>query len=115
MNSKVAQLNIPAIWKPIPSDEVNVRVYEDTFPYSDNRQLNVATNDKPIYRYAKNYGIDGLRFSLCLFTDEKNEDTIMKYLHRVYEKMDKQQVGMALMNATSSNFTYIEDKYEVVR
>jgi len=110
-NKKVATLNVPAMWLPIPGSGMNVRVYKSSFPYQLNGSLGVASDDKPVFRYAMNFVLDGLAFSLCLFTDDQSKTKVGKYFKHLSEKLTKQDVGKALVTATSSSFTYLEESY----
>lgn len=107
---KLATLNTPAIWTPIPSDLMSVRKYE-AFPYEDDKGFpSSATAKNPVYRYAMNFTSYGLDYSLCMFSKESSESKIKSYFNKLSKSLDKSLVTSSIAGANATTFTYVENE-----
>jgi hypothetical protein len=78
-------LNKPAIYRPIPANELNIATYKN-YPHYRNSESNIMTSNT-IYRYAKNYTFNKIPYSLCMISDSNDAK-------RVEEFLDKQSKGL---------------------
>jgi hypothetical protein len=107
MNKKVATLNVPAIWRRIPTDKMNTRKY-DAFPYEQDGEVKSASSNNPVTRYAQNFTKGELSFSLCMFSDETSKTKVEAYFKKLVKDLTESQVSMALVKASGSSFMYLE-------
>lgn len=81
-------LNQVAIWLPMKSEELDVKVYND-YPYSTRAGIIMSASAmKPVIRYAKNYYIEDAKFSLCMISTEKNQSNVEAFLDETAKKID---------------------------
>lgn len=110
---KLVELNKPALWRSIRSDEVSVRHYSQGYPHSKNGIALVSGDQSPaVVRYAKNYKKFNKDFSLCMFTYEKDISKVESFFESLVKIIKKSDINEALVEATASNFKYIDVLYE---
>lgn len=79
---KVHNLNQVAVWVPMKSDELDIKVFTE-YNFSHKGIIHQASTLKPVYRYAKNYYDGTNKFSLCMITDEKDTEAIDAFFNKV--------------------------------
>lgn len=99
-----------ALWRPKINDAFTVRTSAIGTPYREkNGARQIAT--KPIYRYAKTYGVkDGkaeLKFSLFVRTLSTDSKAVEEKLDEVAEKITAAQAREAITNPVYSAFEYL--------
>lgn len=108
-----AILNRPAIWRPIPTDLLSVRTYRSSLPVQEGSLMTVATHDRPIYRYAQNFTSGKVRFSVCMFSDEKRKTVIAKYFKQLAKTLTEADAAKIVLGATNDKLDYMATTYEV--
>lgn len=105
----IIKSNKPAISKAINDKELNIRVYYVNYRYlNDNKIISVATNEAPVYRYAKNYSIDGNDYSIIMISTDENAKKVEDFFDKLAKKQDIKKIKKDL----SSSFTYLDDTYK---
>jgi len=105
-------LNRLCVWAKIPTDGLYSKKYTSNRTYSVGRELGVASTDKPVYAYAKNYKKSKLDFSLFMYSDSSDEKVIEEFFDKSISKVTAQVVADALVIASSNNFEYTELEFK---
>jgi len=109
---KTIELNRPALWRPIRSDQVSIRKYSAAYPYQiQSGVIARSTVSKPVVRYAKNFRKHRTDFSLFLFTHETDIAKVEKFFIYVVNKLKKEDISETLKTADMSNFKYMNTYY----
>lgn len=106
---KLPRLGEIAVWGKLPLG-LSQRKYTANRTYTINGITDVATEQTPVYRYAKGYERSGARFSLFIFTTESDANKIEALFDTTAKKLKKTEISQALAKASSSDFVYIGDK-----
>lgn len=69
----------------------------------------MVLSDKPIFRYAKTYERDGVKFLLFVRTFRDNMAVIEKELDEVAESLETNFIREALSRCTMYNFEYLNN------
>lgn len=110
---KIVNLNKPALWRPIRNEDTSIRKYSGGYPYlSEGGIVSQSTPLEPVIRYAKNYEKFDLKFSLFIFSSEKDNDKIENFLTTQVKKLTKSEISETLITASASNFTYLDTMYK---
>lgn len=100
-------LNKIAIWKAHGSKKLTKRVAPTGTQYLEpNSPIYRNANDKSIIRYAKDYKIGKINYSLFLRTFSEDQTTVEKALDAVAAKLEKAYVLEATHAAGFDNFVY---------
>lgn len=110
-SKKVATLNVPALWSPIPVKGMVKKVYTERLPFERDGELQIASEEQSVIRYAKNFKIGSLEFSLFMFSDESNQSKVSKFFTDLTKELTPEQIGGALSVASSAKFTYLDNVY----
>lgn len=89
---KPHDLNSLYLWLPMNTNELSIKSYAEGYPYRHKGILFQSNLTTPIYRYAKNYIIDGKKFSLCLISTEKDTTKMEKWLDEQAKKIDSKEI-----------------------
>ena len=109
---KMVELNRPALWRPIRSDETSIRKYSGAYPYVTQGGVAAQSSlSKPVIRYAKNFTKFKTDFSLFMFSDESDLTKVESYFTAQVKKLKKTDVTETLMVASMSNFKYLDTYY----
>ena len=106
---KLPRLGEIAVWGKLPLG-LSQRKYTANRTYTINGITDVATEQCPVYRYAKGYERAGVRFSLFVFTTETDASEMESMLDTIAKKLKKAEIAQALAKASSSEFVYIGEK-----
>lgn len=68
-----------ATWLPMNTNELDVKVFTD-YHYTQGGIMVSASQLKPVLRYAKNYNLNGKRYSLCIITLEQDTKAMELWL-----------------------------------
>ena len=102
--------NKPAISKPINNTELSIKAYLANYRYLNNQELiSTASNDTPLFRYAKNYIQNNTTYSLIMISTDNNAKAISVYFDQLSEKI-KTTVNIKKI-LTSEVFSYLDEFY----
>lgn len=99
-------LNQIAIWQPCGSKELNVRKSPSGQQYREPNSVIYKNSIKPLIRYAKDYAVKKVKFSLFLRTDCEDEEKVESALDYFAKQITKEYALEATETASMSNFTY---------
>lgn len=99
-------LNQIAIWKPCGAKKLNSRKSPVGQQYREKDSPVYKMATKPLIRYAKDYKIGKVEFSLFLRTDCENSAQVEFTLDYVAKQLTKDYVLRATANASASVFEY---------
>lgn len=99
-------LNQIAIWRPCGAKELNVRKSPAGRQYREPNAVVYKQSAKPLTRYAKDYTIKKVSFSLFLHTECDNAEKIESALDYYSSKITKEYALQATATATSAAFEY---------
>lgn len=99
-------LNQIAIWQPCGAKAVSVRKSPIGQKYREPNGVVYKITDKPLYRYAKDYTVKKVAFSLFLRTDCDNEKLVENALDTYAKQITKEYALNATANATIDIFEY---------
>lgn len=97
-----------AIWKADFHKGYTVRTIPMNTTYKDKNGL-YNKNDKPMYRYAKNYKAGKTEFVLFVRTYEKDMAKVEKQLDKVAKKITEEKAKAVVALATIDNFQYLDE------
>lgn len=110
-------INRVAIWSPKASDKLTTRRNPIGSAYRTKDSNIVQGAETPVYRFAKNYEVDGQKFCLFVRTLKNDAATIEKELDDAAQKFDKDYISKVkvLFSANPLHFEYtdyyiLEDK-----
>lgn len=106
------KLNTLSIWAAIPVDGMYSKKYISNRTYSIDNDYGVASVNKPIYAYAKNLKRSKLDFSLFMYSDSPNQETIEKFFNESVKSIKTELITEALVIASSNNFKYTDIKFK---
>lgn len=106
---KYVEVNTPAIYRKLRSDGVLKRSYTGGYPYLSNGVLMQSSIARPIYSYGKNFKRFGKEFSLFMWTNERNQDSVEDHFSKVAKSLRRDQI-MSVLNNTNG-FLYVEPRY----
>lgn len=101
-------LNKVAIWRARNNENFTKRPAPLGTRYREDSSPIYKNAEKPIIRYAKDYTIQKVKYSLFLRTFCEDEKAVEKALDAVAKKLDKTYVLESTYNADFSNFTYTD-------
>lgn len=99
-------LNQIAIWQPCGSKELNIRKSPSGQQYLEPNGVVYKNSIKPLIRYAKDYEVKKVKFSLFLRTDCEDEAKVEAALDYYAAQVTKKEALEATSTASMSNFTY---------
>lgn len=107
---KVIELNRPAVSNRLSIKELSIRPYVAQMMYMDGSKIiQQATPEKPVYRLAKDYEVDGLQFGLNLLTDDNDAGKAEKYMDKIAKGFKRDEVRDLL--GRSQPFVYLNKRY----
>ncbi len=97
-----------AIWRPLGFDKLMTRPSPlgEKYQTVDSPVFKLAT--KPLIRYAKDYKIGKIEYSLFVRTFCEDEKAVEKALDAAAKKLDKAYVLEAVYGATMTEFKYTD-------
>lgn len=95
-------LNQVAIWRSIPSQELDIRAYIN-YSYLENSIIKNSGMNK-IYRYAKNYSFKDRNYCLIIVTTESDTKKIEKFLDETSKSIKEKQI--------TGSLTYLDNMYK---
>lgn len=99
-------LNQIAIWKPCGAKKLNVRKSPVGQQYREKDAVVYKKATKPLIRYAKDYTIGKVGFSLFLRTDCEDAGKVEAALDKFAKQITKEYALQSTANATASVFEY---------
>jgi len=107
---KVIRLNTPAVSSQLNIKELSILPYVSHMMYEDGSKIiQQASPEKPVFRLAKDYEVDNLRFGMNLLTDDNNAGKAEKWMDKVAKKLSLDEVRRLIRMPAS--FTYLKEKY----
>jgi len=98
--SKVIEIDRPAASAPIRDTELNVKSYNSYRYISKSGIILEASKEKPVYRYAKNYGKESV-FSILMISQDGDTKKVESYMDKVAKLVNK---------SPNEAFRYIENE-----
>jgi len=93
-------IDIPAIFAKVPTDTIDVKKYD----------THKANNYKaPLYRYAKNYDLNGLEHSLIMLSENSNIAAVEKFLDKTSKNITRKDIVSA--HSKKSKMEYTNSKF----
>lgn len=99
-------LNQIAIWRPCGDKKLNIRKSPSGQRYREQNSVIYKNSVRPLIRYAKDYVVDKVGFSLFLRTSCDDEAKVETALDYYASKITKDYALQATSNATFGNFEY---------
>ena len=99
-------LNQIAIWQPCGAKTLSARKSPNGEKYREPNGVVYKIANKPLYRYAKDYVVKKVGFSLFLRTDCDNAELVENALDTYAKKITKEYALNATANAYIDNFEY---------
>jgi len=99
-------LNQIAIWSPCGAKEINIRPSPVGERYRNQNVTAYQTAAKPLIRYAKDYTVGKVKFSLFVRTFSANADAVEAELDRYAKEITKEYALNAASSASTASFTY---------
>jgi len=93
-------IDIPAIFSKVPTDTIDVKKY-------DTHKSNCYK--APLYRYAKNYGLNGLEYSLIMLSENGDITVVEKFLDKTSKNIDRKDIVSA--HSKKSKMEYTNSKF----
>lgn len=110
---KIIELDRPAIYKAIRSEEVSVRAYTNGYKFiSRSRVIEDATPKSPVYRYAKNFTRDKQEYSLLLISKENDINKVEAFFEELAKELDEKKIKNSLSSIGRLGFKYLDTYYE---
>lgn len=110
-------INRVAIWSPKASDKLTTRRNPIGSAYRTKDSNIVQGAETPVYRFAKNYEVDGQKFCLFVRTFKNEATTIEKEMDIIANKIDdkliskvKIQISIDPMQFEYTDYYVLEDK-----
>lgn len=93
---KPKPINRLAMWLPMKIDTIEVKVFDDGYPFTEGNVIIRSSKDYPVYRYAKNYeagaGETLKKYSLCIISNEANISKMEQWLDAKAASIDPADV-----------------------
>lgn len=109
---KHVTLNLPALWKAIPSLAIGSRTYTSNRSYVDNGVVKIADTATPITSYYQTFTKGRKNFSLFIYSDETDINKISDFFEKLVKNTKIEEVSKALVSASSDGFTYLDIYYK---
>jgi len=107
----IIKINTPAVYSKINSNEMDVRAFPYGYQYIDKSGLIITSSlGSKVYRYAKNYAIDDVVFSMIMITLDNNSVDVEKYIDSMSKNVTLEQ-AKGYVGSDVMSFTYLNNYY----